>query len=171
MSVVDPLWKVVKLENLHLIKSTAFTNYFPEELPPEPPGLRLFISCSYKILPKTRKIEIMVTFKLQAVDAEEAEKIYFQIDSKYRVAYGYPDDYVVQKDDVRDFADRNAPFNVYPYFRELVHSELGRMGINMEPIPLFRVPPKLEISDNKKAKQLIDKEKVSKKKTSIKKKN
>lgn len=39
------------------------------------------------------------------------------------------------------FADINAVFNAWPFFRELVHSTLGRMGLQPIALPVYRVAP------------------------------
>jgi len=43
-------------------------------------------------------------------------------------------------DDVQAFADVNAIFNSWPYWRQLVHSTLPRMGVHKLVIPVFRLP-------------------------------
>lgn len=39
------------------------------------------------------------------------------------------------------FSNINAVFNAWPFFRELVHSTLGRMGMQPIALPVYRVTP------------------------------
>lgn len=39
------------------------------------------------------------------------------------------------------FANINAVFNAWPFFRELVHSTLGRMGLQPISLPVYRIAP------------------------------
>lgn len=39
------------------------------------------------------------------------------------------------------FANINAVFNAWPFFRELVHSTLGRMGLQPIALPVYRITP------------------------------
>ncbi len=53
-------------------------------------------------------------------------------------------DYLVTKEDLsedvlREFAQHNAPFHVWPYWREYAHSMCGRMRLPEVVLPMFRL--------------------------------
>jgi glycine cleavage system transcriptional repressor len=59
----------------------------------------------------------------------------FHIDYSFRWGDSKP-----QPSDLQTFADVNAVFNSWPYWRQLVHSMLPSMGVHKLVIPVFRIP-------------------------------
>lgn len=52
------------------------------------------------------------------------------------------------------FANINAVFNAWPFFRELVHSTLGRMGLQPIALPVYRVAPTTSAQPTTETKQI-----------------
>lgn len=61
--------------------------------------------------------------------------------AEYGLLYDIPADLVLNKETAALFARRNAVFNAWPFFRELVYTTVGRMGIPSVVLPTFRLPP------------------------------
>ena len=62
------------------------------------------------------------------------------VDAEYAVAYRIPEGVEVSDDVIHLFASRNAVFSSWPFFRELAHSLVARMGMPPLVLPLFRMP-------------------------------
>lgn len=138
-----PLWQVVKLIGIQLVNFRAKTDWLSDDLPPTPPDLGISIDSKFEDRKADQSLHVLVTFAVFPVDQEgrAADPAQFRVEATYRATYFYPPGYVIDKKDATDFSNRNAPFNLYPYWRELVHSVSGRMEIPFGPLPLYRVPP------------------------------
>jgi len=137
----QPLWKVAQLDGIQLIRVEASTDWDQGCLPMNPPPLVMNIDSKWEESKKDKKITVKVNFTVVSLGENEClvDDAPFLISAVYRVTYKYPDKHKILKADAEDFATRNAPFNVYPYWRELVHSISGKMGLPFAPLPLFRI--------------------------------
>jgi hypothetical protein len=64
------------------------------------------------------------------------------VSAEYDLAYELPAGATVEPEAALvAFASRLAVFNAWPFFRELAHSLVARMGIPPLVLPLFRLPP------------------------------
>ncbi|MDP8224418.1 MAG: protein-export chaperone SecB [Candidatus Lernaella stagnicola] len=133
----EPLWRVVILKKIHLAELSGHTTWDEQSLPEDPPQLKLDIQPKVLRHVKEHELEIFITFTIKPID-ENLDV--FAISATYRLVYTYPDDYDPKKKEIDDFANHNAPFNVWPFWRELFHSITGRMDIPFPPLPLYRVP-------------------------------
>lgn len=62
-----------------------------------------------------------------------------QIEAVFVVLYGLPKDHAFSESHAMAFADRNAVFNAWPYWREFVQSMTVRMGLPALTLPVFRI--------------------------------
>ncbi len=46
----------------------------------------------------------------------------------------------LSKEAIEEFGIKNVPFNVWPYWREIVHAVAGRMGLPRIVLPLYALP-------------------------------
>jgi hypothetical protein len=74
---------------------------------------------------------------VNVVDLEGTYRLVYDL----KVAVGYP------ADSLRHFAELNGAYNVWPYWRELVQTVTGRVGIPSVVIPVFR-PPVRQLTDD-----------------------
>lgn len=93
------------------------------------------------------RLEVSVGFRLHHhVEGEEEPHDDSDIEEQpLKVFVDYLLDYAVTSpgigpDDLEAFADINAVFNAWAYWRQLVHSTLPTMGLGPLVIPVFRVP-------------------------------
>jgi len=61
-----------------------------------------------------------------------------KVSARYEVVYAVPGGADVPVAVLRDFARRNSVFNVWPYWRELLHSLSGKMSLGEVLVPLYR---------------------------------
>ena len=81
--------------------------------------------------------------KLGLSFGQEGEEPLVVQNAEYCIVYGIPEDLSVSEEAVSLFAERNAVFNVWPFWRELAMSTINRMGLPPIVVPLHR------LSDNK----------------------
>jgi hypothetical protein len=62
----------------------------------------------------------------------------FSIDATMNLQYKLSEERTAE--DAEAFAQINAVFNAWPYWREIVQSTATRMGILIPPIPLLKIP-------------------------------
>jgi hypothetical protein len=64
------------------------------------------------------------------------------IECAFEVDYALQDDFVPSPEHVKAFREGNAVFNVWPFFREYLHSQMQRMGLPPLTAPFLRIVPK-----------------------------
>jgi len=55
------------------------------------------------------------------------------------LVYGITEGIEIEPSDLDEFAPINAPFNAWPYWREIVRSALSRLDLPGFLLPLFRI--------------------------------
>jgi hypothetical protein len=58
----------------------------------------------------------------------------------FEVSYRLPEGFDASAQELEDFAQVNAVFNVWPYCREFIQTTTARMGLPPIVLPLFRAP-------------------------------
>ena len=77
-----------------------------------------------------------VQMRLEGAHQDE-EQIVLSFRAKYWVVYTFESE-ELDNTALGHFADYNAPFNVYPYFRELVDTNSKKMGLDGITLPLYK---------------------------------
>ena len=87
-----------------------------------------------------RKLVTPIQFVFKVVDEHETEvvSVHCVIQADYELDEGYEP----TADEIGAFAESNAVFNCWPYFRELAQSTLTRMNYPPLSIPFMRLVPK-----------------------------
>lgn len=84
-----------------------------------------------------------------AEDDEQSDQELVALDATFQLIYSLPLELTVDEECYKHFAEINGPYNAWPYWRELVQSVTGRVGLAGITIPVFR-PPKIEIQEQEK---------------------
>jgi hypothetical protein len=109
------------------------------------PQGRLTVNISHSgraALEQKGAIRATVRFGLQAREAEEEEaKPAFRVAASFELAYKIPPDLDPSRQELRAFAETNAVFNAWPYWREFAQSMTARMNLPPLTLPLFRIAP------------------------------
>lgn len=90
-------------------------------------------------------LAIVLDLKVEASGSDGGESIkFFRCSGSYVLVYSFNATGGPPPEE-RDaffgaFANINAVFNAWPFFRELVHSMLGRMGLQPISLPVYRIP-------------------------------
>jgi hypothetical protein len=86
---------------------------------------------------------VVARLAAEARDAENADaRKIAEVSATFALRYAVPADVLaaLTEDDVRDFADMNGLYNAWPYWRELLQSTTGRIGLHGVVAPVFRIP-------------------------------
>jgi len=110
----------------------------------DPSLVRLSHGHGFRRLPAESKVQVLLGFRFElAHDDEVAKKEpVASIEATYCFTYAIPDLSAVDDSDLAAFAQVNGHFNAWPFWRELVHSTLGRMGLRSVALPSLRTSAK-----------------------------
>lgn len=138
-----PLWQVVNLLDVRLLRLQAETRADDALDQSAPTLLQLDYRARARDLSAQNQVEVEVTLRVftdesNAEGAPPASPL-LAIEGTWRVLYSRPAGHLASEEELREFAERNGVFNVWPYWRELTHSLYGRMGLAIPPLPVFRV--------------------------------
>ena len=85
-------------------------------------------------------LKVQVAFNLELRSDTDEETLQAEIRGTFELSYEIPDDEIFSAEELEAFADMNAVFNAWPYWRELIQASLARMGLPVLTVPVFRVP-------------------------------
>jgi hypothetical protein len=140
-SLTTSLWQVVTLQGVHLRDLHAHNGVITDGVLKGSETIHLHYEATGADDPQASSVVVTVKLSLHLGQADVApESAPLFITARYQAIYGRPASFVIEPDDLEDFAERNGVLNVWPYWRELTHSLFGRMDLSLPPIPLFRVP-------------------------------
>ena len=141
--------KHVELETVVLKRATIESDFEPDA-PPQEIGLSQQYRCRYerKGEPSADRVTIWVDFQFFAKKIEAGEEIgdAVKLDATFVLTYSLPSDLTIEEHCFQHFAEVNGPYNAWPYWRELVQSATGRVGLSGITVPVYR-PPKREVDD------------------------
>lgn len=93
------------------------------------------------------KVLVEFNFKAQFVGEEgEQGEDALTIDAEYVVVYKLKEGPELSARCLEHFAQTNGPYNLWPYWRELVQSATGRVGLSSIVIPVFS-PPVVKVEE------------------------
>ena len=87
-------------------------------------------------------LQIEAMFSLEIRSDSEEETLQAEIRGNFELSYQIPDGENFSAEELAAFAEFNAVFNAWPYWRELVQTSLARMSLPVLTVPVFRVSPK-----------------------------
>jgi hypothetical protein len=86
---------------------------------------------------ETGEFTVMADLRFQVVPEGSTDPL-FTLSAQFVVSYTLPPGFQCPPDALQAFAGSNGVFNVWPFFREIVHSTMARMMIRPVSLPLFR---------------------------------
>ena len=87
-------------------------------------------------------LRIETSFALEVRNAGDEDELQAKISGTFELSYQIPDDESFSSEEIEAFAQVNAVFNAWPYWRELVQASLARMAMPVLTVPVFRVAPR-----------------------------
>jgi hypothetical protein len=131
----------VQLETVVL--GSATVNSVLDPLAP-PPVLRVEqgYRTRYDLAPEhPDRLVVRVEFQLSAQgEANGPDQDVVTLAAEYLLVYAIPDAAAQPADAMEHFAELNGPYNAWPYWRELVQTVTGRVGLSAIVVPVFRPP-------------------------------
>lgn len=91
---------------------------------------------------RERDVKIVVDFKFSMgldVDGEQTDAL--AIDASFLLKYEFGERAEFDEICLKHFAEVNGPYNAWPYWRELVQSVIGRVGLGSFTLPVFHPQP------------------------------
>lgn len=88
-----------------------------------------------------RPLRIETAFSMEVRSADDEERLQAEIRATFELSYAIPDEESFSPEELEAFAEGNAVFNAWPYWRELVQASLARMSLPPLTLPVFRVVP------------------------------
>ncbi|HEX2078408.1 MAG TPA: hypothetical protein VHG08_11885 [Longimicrobium sp.] len=85
---------------------------------------------------------VRVEFQLSAAPQEgtDGDADVVTLHAEFLLVYALPDAGAQPADALEHFAELNGPYNAWPYWRELVQTVTGRVGLSAIVVPVFRPP-------------------------------
>lgn len=87
-----------------------------------------------------RSLRVETAFSLEVRSADD-DGLQAEIRATFELSYAIPDEESFSPEELEAFAEGNAVFNAWPYWRELVQASLARMSLPPLTLPVFRVVP------------------------------
>ena len=84
-------------------------------------------------------LQIEVAFGLEVSNASGEQELQAEIRGTFELLYRIPAGEDFSSEEFEAFAQVNAIFNAWPYWRELVQTSLARMDMPVLTVPVFRI--------------------------------
>jgi len=105
----------------------------------------------YRVLVGARFLDPSVSDEEMENKDLAADKIVAEISALYSVLYEIVSE--VDKEAIATFGERNAPFHIWPFWREYLQSSCGKMHLPMVLLPLFMPPNSGSAIENEGSKE------------------
>lgn len=133
----------VELEAVNLRHASVNAGYEPGELPEE-----VAIDIQYRTSMERKpsqggtpypKLAVTVEFKFKVEAKSDENSIdVMLLEAGYLLTYALNPSAEIEDECFKYFAEVNGPYNAWPYWRELVQSVSGRLGLPGFVVPVFR---------------------------------
>jgi len=136
--------EVARIVDLEAVALRSWTVNFlgPEAGLPTVPGpmvVQMEHRTNYALNRDAKLLDITVELVLSARDKDDSGPERVNLTAKFVVRYSMADVPDFTEQHYLHFGSLNAMVNVYPYFRELVHTATARMGLHPLVLPLFKI--------------------------------
>jgi preprotein translocase subunit SecB len=134
----------VEISRILLRSAEVKSNFDPEQPPQElAPGQQFGTSYA---LSESGALQVLATFALQLkpkAGADDSDTVALSVNAVYEVMYQLKDGSSFEPRELEHFAKLNGVLNLWPYWRELVHTVAARVGIGTITLPVYRVRAKV----------------------------
>jgi len=141
--------KNVEMEGIFLRSTKVETGFEPDDLPQD-----VEMEIQYRTGMQRRQnkqnnsqpevaVNVEFRFRMKGSQGDESIQV-ISLDAEYLLVYLLNPNAEIEEDCFKHFAEVNGPYNAWPYWRELVHSVTGRVGLPGIVVPVFR-PAAVEV--------------------------
>ena len=130
----------VQIESVTLVQVSMDANLDPTE-PPRELRLGQQFRCRYETREAQRDrlfVYVSLLFDASVTSLEPSENRVVDLSATFLATYCIDGAASFPEDALQHFADLNGTFNVWPYWRELVHTFTGRAGLSGIVVPVFK---------------------------------
>lgn len=131
----------VELDSIVLRRAHVEADFDPQRIPDEI-GLSQQYRCEYDVSEQhtTGRISVTVDFKFYAKKIEDGQELgnVVALDAAFLLIYSAPIALDVEERCFKHFSEVNGPYNAWPYWRELVQTATGRVGLSGLTVPVYR---------------------------------
>lgn len=133
----------VALQSVTLKSATIETALDPLDLPSQV-GMTQGYRSNFERVPTNDRDKLVVTvdFKFNAKEADDSPSELVALAASFSLIYWLEPHISIDERCFQHFAEVNGPYNAWPYWRELVQSVTGRIGMAGVTIPVFRIAAK-----------------------------
>lgn len=132
----------VQIESVALTQIAMDTDLDPGE-PPRELRLGQQFRCRYETSRSQRDrlfVHVSLLFDASIAPQGPAERRVVDLSATFLATYRIKGAASFPEDALQHFADLNGTYNVWPYWRELVHTFTGRAGLSGIVVPVFKPP-------------------------------
>lgn len=139
----------VTLHSVTLCRANIESHFDPLAVPSEV-NMMQGHRCEYKneLIDDRKRLSVIAEFKFGAKEVNDGQEIrdLMELDASFLLIYSIPSDLKIEDRCFQYFADVNGPYNAWPYWRELVQTATGRVGLAGVTVPVFR-PQAMKVED------------------------
>lgn len=128
-----------------LLRSAKVDSSVGDDIRPAKLETRHHFRARYEMVNPAR-LHVLVEFHIELLPPEATSKL-VSIDSEYLLVYRLPEDKSYPSEALRYFAELNGVVHLWPYWRELVHTIVARVGLGSLTLPVYRVKPKTIVTE------------------------
>ncbi|WP_145026773.1 hypothetical protein [Caulifigura coniformis] len=103
-----------------------------------PPTLSLRSTTSQQLDGKNKQVRVAARFECIGTTDSQKSVPLLHIEAIYELVYSIPSTEGIEDRNIVAFGELNGLYNGWPYWRELVQSTLGRMGLPPFTLPVYR---------------------------------
>ena len=133
----------VEIRSVGLVAASVETSFDPVRPPDE---LRLVqrYRANHDLREKhPDHVFIRIDLEFEGFEADDDGPRVLFLKASYQIVYDLEDAATYPEDALEHFAELNGPYNAWPYWRELVQTVTGRVGVDSTVIPVFRPETKV----------------------------
>jgi hypothetical protein len=143
-SEISALIAAVQLNNVRLIEASAKTTIRSPKEVGEAAKCSIETSAQVKdILQNPASFYVVASMRLQLAgnkaESEPAVSVQASVELEYLLPEGFP----VRPKELNDFAEINAVFNAWPYWREYIQNAFSRMNLPPFTLPVYRLKDRM----------------------------
>ena len=83
---------------------------------------------------------VRTNFDMEVRSTGDEAELQTEVHGSFELSYRLPTEESFSPEELQTFAQVNAVFNAWPYWRELVQTALTRMSMPVLTVPVFRLP-------------------------------
>ena len=140
--------KVVRLAEFEFMllerSSLSVTPSFADSGRKLPPAELKFIHRALVSHCSPKNLRIRVMFRMRGQEANSDARALLAMSATFVAEYSFQTEVELSAEECRAFADANGIMTCWPYWRELVQSNIARMALPPLTLPFMKIRPKTE---------------------------